>query len=119
MDTKTILLVTNDDNFACLFMREAADEFFFTEWIKDSVLFVEMLKNNSYHVVVIEECSDEPNPFTLLRRMKLLGFSAPTVVTFRGEPKADEILLAYELGAFDAINRSSSLQELISDIKNM
>lgn len=115
-EEKFILLITKDINFQNEFVSLAAENGFRVKPVKSPCLAIEMLRDKSYYMVVADEDSDEMSPFALLHRMNVMQYDAPVIITAK-KPGADDILLAYELGAFDILDKSCGAEEIISVIE--
>ena len=117
MDKKEILLISSDKDFADSLCCPIQDEFD-VDLAEDGILAVEMLKNKDYYMILADEQCVDTSPLELLHRLSIIGIKEPIILTYQTEPKAEDILIAFEFGALDVICRGGSFDELVSAIKN-
>ncbi|MEZ4991753.1 MAG: response regulator transcription factor [Saprospiraceae bacterium] len=115
-EKQRILLVEDDLNLGFLLMDFLESEGFEIKWCKDALSGLQQLKNQTYHLGILDVMMPGMDGFNLARQLKRSYPHFPFLFLTARLLKSDK-LKAYELGAEDYITKPFDDDELLCKIK--
>ncbi|GHT70492.1 DNA-binding response regulator [Bacteroidia bacterium] len=114
-----ILLVDDDDIFS-----ETIIECFELNYPEFNILYVnngndalEKFKSESFDLVLLDVCMPEENGYEVLRKIRKIDAIIPVIFVTGTELEMRDKLNAYELGAYDCIEKLFHLDEIAAKMK--
>lgn len=111
METKKILVITNDDDlFAKLHFEFDANKYVLQR-LTNPLLSVEVLNNNDYYGVITDLSIKEIFMVDMLNNIGFINTNMP-VVLLSSNITADDILLTYEFGFLEILHKDYKKGEI-------
>ncbi len=111
METKKILVITNDDDlFAKLYFEFDANKYVLQR-LTNPLLSVEVLNNNDYYGVITDLSIKEIFMVDMLNNIGFINTNMP-VVLLSSNITADDILLTYEFGFLEILHKDYKKGEI-------
>lgn len=117
MKNQDILILSKNNNIEKTLSNHIELKDFIIDSTNCCATAVEMIKDKCYKLVIIVEDIDEIKPFAFIHNLNLMQIDVPCVIITENI-NADNVSLAYDLGAYDILSDNID-DNLINIIKNI
>lgn len=118
MGKKGILVITEDDVLKQKLSDEFQGEHYIVETIQKQSQGLELLRDNIYSVIIDDIGGGVDKSYSLLHKVSVNQYSANVVVLVE-DIMAEDILMAYELGAVDIFDKHYELGQIKSLVNSL